>query len=110
MQSDGYDLYYNRHTCNDLGDFMFYNLSEHFLANTSNTINDIITRDIANDTTYDRKNIQQMIHVLMQYMSYSMACIFIVYAAGCGNSYIGLVVRTICNCWRILTNILYVHY
>ena len=69
------------------GDFMFYNLLEHILANTNNTINDIITRDTANDPTYDRKNTQQMIHALMKYMSYIMACIFIVYAAGCGNNY-----------------------
>ena len=68
MQTDGYDynLYYNSNTCDNLRDFMFYNLSDHFLANTNNTTNDIITRDIANDTTYDRKNIQQLIHVLMQ--------------------------------------------
>ena len=27
MQSDGYDLYYNSHTCDNLADFMFYNLT-----------------------------------------------------------------------------------
>ena len=111
IQSGSYDLYYNSDTCDNLGDFMFYNLSQYFSTNINNNtsnindtiiINDIITTD---DTTDDTDNVDdRKIHptndtcvnanaggiLWLVFSSLTLVAVVIT---------IGLVIQTICNCW-----------
>ena len=101
--------------CDNSDRFMFCNLSEYCSTNINNTrnindtITDIITSDTVDDITDDRKQIQQMIHVLMQMQVISLL-VFLFFTLLAVVITIGLVIRTICNCSMMLTNILYAYY